>query len=472
MSGELIKSLVRCKNIHRTTVILLAVLTLGLTSAAFANISTDFRQSANNETNGTIQGLGNIHWINSIVQASNSTYLEGMDNFQRTILTEVPATTGNIHTLSISHQFTKGGIHAYDFLTSWDQAIADNEYYLGLPEPPIVLSLNECGIEIGPPNTLDDTCINLRAGAFFLDVEVPDDPYISKDGPVAAKIAAYEAIRGNRTIRIYGNTAMSNGSLTICHDVASEDDSTDSYAHYVLQWTSTSSRVLVEMAGHLAITDDGSAMSWGPGLGSSQINGGPYHFKLGQVGGGVLSSAVCPNTFTQVTSLGSQDNQIKGADILVPCPTCEVSGPVGPFCPGSVAQQYSVTVNGSCPGQSTIDWALSNNTSGASFSGGSTGTTVSVNPGSSCGGFTLTSSFTCDNCGDTPVTCDLDATVVDNTPPVLSNVPTGSDLGCNPTPPACDPGVTANDNCDGALQVSCSAGDIGVNGRSEDHRFG
>src|SRR5262249_22435081 len=49
---------------------------------------------------------------------------------------------------------------------------------------------------------------------------------------------------------------------------------------------------------------------------------------------------------------------------------------------------------------------------------------------------------------------------VDHTAPVLSNVPTGGDLGCNPTPPTCAINVTANDNCDGSVKVSCSAGTV------------
>ncbi|MGH8014963.1 MAG: hypothetical protein ACREBV_02100, partial [Candidatus Zixiibacteriota bacterium] len=388
MYRELIVRLVRCKNIHRTTVILLAVLTLGLTASPFAAVIVDFKQSANNETNGTIQGLGNVHWINSIVQSSNSVYYEGMGNYQRSIFAETPITTGNIHTLTFSHQFTKGGIHAYDFLVSWDQAHADNAAALGVP-----IQINQCGEVIGPPASLDDSCANLHSSGFFVDVEVPDDPYISKDGSTASKIAAYEAIRGNRTIRIYGNAPISNASLSLCHDVVNEDDDGDSYALYTLTWTSTSSQILTEMAGHLAITGtDNTGMNWGPGLGSSQINGGPYHFKLDKLGGSISNAATCPQVQSQQTSLGSQDNQIKGADILVPCPTCEISGPIGPFCPGSAAQVYSVTLDGTCPDQSTITWSITENTSGAFFDGGNTGTSVSVNPGPNCGGFTLTSS--------------------------------------------------------------------------------
>src|SRR5262249_4419361 len=64
--------------------------------------------------------------------------------------------------------------------------------------------------------------------------------------------------------------------------------------------------ILIEMAGHLALSGNpaNNGIAWGVGDGASQINGGPYHFKL--------------NGSLDGISLGSQDNQIKGADILVP----------------------------------------------------------------------------------------------------------------------------------------------------------
>ena len=52
-------------------------------------------------------------------------------------------------------------------------------------------------------------------------------------------------------------------------------------------------------------------------------------------------------------------------------------------------------------------------------------------------------------------------TRIDNTPPVLGNLPSGGDLGCNPIVPTCeDFDVTAYDVCDGALEVTCEAGEI------------
>ena len=84
----------------------------------FTDSSVDFRQCSNENPT-----LGQCIWINSIVQSSNARYAEGMSNMQRVMFIDVGATGDNIHRMTMSHQSTKGGIHAYDFLTSYEQAI-------------------------------------------------------------------------------------------------------------------------------------------------------------------------------------------------------------------------------------------------------------------------------------------------------------------------------------------------------------
>jgi len=272
------------------------LLGLSAVSVVGANLVSDFRQCANNETNGDVTGLGNCHWISSIIQSSNSTYFEGMSVPQRTILTNIPETDSDVHTLTFDHDNTKGGIHAYDWLTSYDQAVA------AAADSGITLDLNPCGPEIGPPNDLDDTCEDLRDGLNFFVVSVPDDPFISKDGSTQTRIDAYEGTYGDRTITIYGNAPITSASLSLVHDPAANgSDTADSKISYTLTWTSESTEILVEMAGHLAKSGT-SAVGWGVGLGSANISGGPYHFNLRQLDG---------------ASLGAQDNQIKGADIQV-----------------------------------------------------------------------------------------------------------------------------------------------------------
>src|SRR5206468_2665892 len=130
------------------------------------------------------------------------------------------------------------------------------------------------------------------------------------------KIAAYETQYGNRTIRVFSNQLMDGGALTVSHDVSAGADTGDSFAQYALSIQfhdafTTNTQVLVEFAGHLALSGNGTGDTWGSSLGSSQISGGPYHFKMSDYGG---------------TSLGSQDNQIKGADISLPPQNALISG--------------------------------------------------------------------------------------------------------------------------------------------------
>jgi len=157
-----------------------------------AGSAVDFRQAADNDAGF---GLGNTHWVSSIIQDNNSAYYESMSVMQRMLFTGLPPTSGNHHSLLFRHQFTKGGIHAYDFLTSYAQAQADNAGALG-----VTIVLNPCGLDIGPPASLTTLCSVLHGGTNLAEIALSADPFISKDGSTAAKIAAYEAGHGARTI--------------------------------------------------------------------------------------------------------------------------------------------------------------------------------------------------------------------------------------------------------------------------------
>ena len=241
---------------------------------------------------------------------------------QRTAFANIIATTGDIHTLTISHQATKGGIHAYDWMTGWNQGNV----------PPLGYNPSGPSYDTGLTGPI---LAALLASPYNIYVDVPDDPFISKDGSTQSRIDAYETTYGNRQIRIYGNQPITSASFTsFYHDVANGGDTGDSDIHYELTWVSASDEILIEMAGHLAMTGDPlvNPIAWGVGLGSSQIGGGPYHFKLYQLDG---------------HSIGSQDNQIKGADIQILDGCLEVTKVVdwGGSIPDP-GQTFTVTVTG------------------------------------------------------------------------------------------------------------------------------
>lgn len=231
---------------------LLGVLFLSTTKAQNA----DFKQAANGSLAHT--DLGGVSWINGALNPENSTYSEGMSVPQLITLSEVP--TANSHTLIFKHEVYRGSSNAfaYDFLTSWSQAQATTS----------------------PANTLDNLVhSSLTESA---TVTINDKGIQTVNGvDLTARKTAY----GDRTFTIYGDKAITSSSLTLSNI---QTIGGNSYAIYNLTWTSASTSIAIELAGHLAVTD-------APNNGAGQINGAPYHFKLETLDG---------------KSLGNRDNQI------------------------------------------------------------------------------------------------------------------------------------------------------------------
>ena len=311
---------VASKSIGLLTAVALSLSFFGIpvASAGSSGLTVDFKQASNNNKPNPV---GVVTWINSILQASNSRYYEGMAVPQRTIFTGVAPTSGSQHNFTFYPQFTKGGIHAYDFLTSWAGANAAAAA-AGIPYTPS-LSSQTCSANI-PAGSLT-ACTNLVQGTdtgttiggktyYHLFIPVDQDPFISyTGGSVNTKEAAFDSRVGMpddgsghsaaRGIDIYADAPISNGSVVFTHDVGAGADTGDSNVDYVANFTSSADQYLIEFAGHLAVSGIASTNpeAWTPTTGSSQINGGPYHFHMTTLDG---------------ISLGSQDNQISGASIL------------------------------------------------------------------------------------------------------------------------------------------------------------
>ena len=408
------------------------------------NVKVDFRQSANDDAGYTPPA---IHWINSILQQSNSFYQEGMSSLQRVILKDIAPTTGDIHSLSFNHQYTKGGHHAYDFITGnsqhapvgWNVAVADYNPLIANADPVAVIEAYQCEAEI--EGGLSGTCADLHSpGAFYYDIELPDDPFIGVHGPVQTKIDAYEAVSGNRFIRLYGDSLITNAYIScLKHDVPNLGDDGDSDISYVMVVATKSTALSIEMGAHLAIGgSDNNGLHWGANLGAGSINGGPYHFRLEQLGG-----APNPTTcaMTEVVSLGAQDNQIKSGDIIPLTCECAISGESGPVCPQS-SNQY-------CAPEGTVTsvWSITGN---GTITG--SGNCIYVIAGSDCGqSYTLTLIAT--NADGCTIPCDITVMVSDTLAPIVTadgSVPNNSNLGCNPTSAEINAALgtaTATDNC-------------------------
>jgi hypothetical protein len=310
------------------------LLSLSLTATAQeASLVVDFSQGAN-----TNPVQGDVIWIRGILQQSNSTYFEGMSTLQRIAFLNIPKTTDHVHTLTLSHLANKGtDNHAYDFITSWSQAVQAGTEIGG---PTMFVTLNECGPAIGPPANLDEICAFLHASGYTAAPDCPDDMGTLLGDDVAAIVANYEAHFGNRTVSIYGNTPISAASMSFAGYDAFLSG-VDTYADYSLTWTSSSDSIVIELAGHLAAGIDPlvAGIGYGEGRGSGNISGGPYHFKLYQLDG---------------ASLGNQDNQIQGADIHFPPPVCSVTPESDEVCVGGSAIFEVEIIGGTAP--YTVEW--------------------------------------------------------------------------------------------------------------------
>ncbi len=362
------------------------------------NISVNFDQCANDD-NPT--PAGQCNWIGSILQGNNSTYFEGMSVPQRILYQGI--TTPGAHTISFAYSYTKGGTHAYDFLTSLNQGNGGFS--------PGITNLDKCdGLSGG-----DATACNALVGTTATNVSIPNDPFDSKDSPPGVGTGTtqtqkenwYQGQYGSREISVHSSNAFSGGLISLSHTVGADADTGDSDVNVTLNFNlagcsaASPCDLLIFFSGHLAVTGsiNNNGADWGQPLGSSNINGGPYHIKgLKFDGDG-----------------GSLDNQIAGADIILPGTIVinkNTTGADGTFNFSStggstVPSSFSITTSGNS-GSQTFNNVLAGNY-----------TVAEVSPG---GGFSFSNLV----CSD-PTT---NTTVNLNTRTASINVAPGETVSC------------------------------------------
>jgi hypothetical protein len=169
---------------------------------------------------------------------------------QRVILDDIPVVADHLHTLTFHIDATKGGKHAFDWLTSWQQALDT-----ATAEGATFNDLNACGDQLQASlvslcNTLDS-----ETGANRATPDVPDDSFVSHDNASGEstqdKIDSFETAYGNRTISIQANAPISVLSFTQSHSVPDSGDTGDSEIEFTLAWSSDATAVLVKFAAHL-----------------------------------------------------------------------------------------------------------------------------------------------------------------------------------------------------------------------------
>jgi hypothetical protein len=409
----------------------------------FFNFSVDFKQGANKDAPLL---LGDIHWIGSILQSSNSRYAEGMSTLQRVVFLDLAPVASNNHVLRVKFEAQKATHHAYDFITGWNQALKAAHDLSGSEElmpdaQPLnssalydetePRSLNVCGDAISAD--AGTRCAQLHDGVSFYDLPVSGetDLVIAGDASTTtAQIAAYEAAYGARTVRVWA-PSLTGGAGSADNKVVFVKYEAG-YIFYDIKWktsVATADDAVIEFGAHIAKGIGG----YGANQGASDINGGPYHVILDDLIG-------------STDNLGNQDNQLQGADIIVR-PTCQLTGPTS-VCAGAGNQNYTATVD--ALNNPVYTWSIinSNQTTPASIvSGqGQVANPLVVSPGS-VGHYTV--QFVVTNDGGTGLssTCTVTTDVICSTP-TIGGQGANATIECTASPSFTAP--TTSDACGGS----------------------
>src|ERR1051326_6977725 len=236
----------------------------------------DYSQCANDPPPSTSTACPG-GWINGTLIANNSHYQEDQVVPQRAEELVPSQTVLVSETMVFSYLTRKGSAsaHAYDSLATWNltQSSADRCQGLTAAQCPATSTVNTKPIP-------DDATLVPPTGS---GITSTTSAHMIPSGP-------------GRVMTMYG--APLNSVSVPTHDNPSSPTS-DDFATVTITYTPFSlagGYVQLLFGGHLA--PGSGPRGWGVGLGSSNINGGPYHIKF--------------------TSEGGRDNQIQSSAILLP----------------------------------------------------------------------------------------------------------------------------------------------------------
>jgi len=233
-------------------------------------VGIDFRQPRNQGHPATP-----LYWTNGINNATQAEYFEGMGVPQRIIFTGLAPTSNNTHTLRFRHECVKAQSadrHAYDFLMSWEQAVA-TAAAIGNNSLNELLNLNTQVCNGGISAAASAACVSFSPPSNQAFANVTDNmgnpPNHHGIANVNDVITCFETDYGDRNIEMDGNSPISNFQITF--DGYSGSNHQFNYAWYTITWTSTSTDVMIKLAGRAAM--GGGSCGYGNCYGAGSING-------------------------------------------------------------------------------------------------------------------------------------------------------------------------------------------------------
>ena len=229
--------------------------TMVLASTTFVDASVNLDQCSN----GSPKFL-DLHcdWQNGNINASNSQYAEGDMIPYRLFVEKLDPSVS--HTIHINYDFTRGGIKAFDFLTTWNVTQTGAGPCSGMAAVP-----SPC-----PPGAVSTF-------AFPGDSFSPSNKTgLSVDGAIAAASVS-------RNLTIYNGTITSISAVT--HSgLATGNSDADMLVTFVANSCGSpgcESTVELVWAGHVAL-----GLYWGTGNGAVSIGGAPFHMRTQSLDGG------------------------------------------------------------------------------------------------------------------------------------------------------------------------------------------
>ena len=236
-----------------------------------------YDQCSNDDGDGYGGNPGTCQWINGNLNGQNSTYPEGDATVQRLWLTDfVPGTP---HSVTFEYGTTKGGKHAYDYLTTW--------------------SWSENWIAVADRCATIDGCTTANETT----LAIPDDPNVTDIIEPAAGPSRLFTMRGGAMVSATAPAIVSGTyagdsetAITISFTVGPSDGSMCS-----TKGQTTTCAIALWFGAHVARGDQWTAFNGTTGAGS--VSGSPYHVKLAAVDG---------------AAAGGRDNQMQASAVVAP----------------------------------------------------------------------------------------------------------------------------------------------------------